>query len=296
MGRKRVELVEGDFTQPETFARALDGVDRLFLLIPSSAQVEQQQCNFVDAAKRAKVSRIVKLSQFAADQHARGRFRRYHGAVENYLLESGIPYTFLRPNLFMQGLLNFRSTIAAQGAFYACAGDARVSVVDVRDIASVAACALTESGHEGKIYDITAPESLTHEEMADKLFTALGKPVEFVNVPPEAMRQALVGLRIPAWQADGLLEDYEHYRRGEAAAVSPAVRDVTGQAPITFSQFAEDYSEKFLSKAASASCSAKARVAGATRVQCAYNLEDPRQRTEDVVCSQRVCAAGSRRP
>lgn len=126
---------------------ALDGVDRLFLLIPSSSEVEQQQRNFVDAAKRSKVRHLVKVSQLAGDEHAAGRFQRYHAAVEKRILKSGIPYTFLRPNLFMQGLLNFRSTIASEGAFYAPAGDAKVSIVDVRDIASNAARALTEWGH-----------------------------------------------------------------------------------------------------------------------------------------------------
>ena len=117
-----IELVEGDFTKPETFAPALEGVDRLFLLIPSCAEVEQQQRNFVDAAQLSKVKHIVKLSQLGADKKARGRFQRYHGAVENYILKSGIPFTFLRPNLFMQGLLNFRSAISSQSALYAPAG------------------------------------------------------------------------------------------------------------------------------------------------------------------------------
>jgi uncharacterized protein YbjT (DUF2867 family) len=148
---------------------ALDGVDRLFLLIPSSSEVEQQQRHFVDAAKRSKVRHLVKLSQLAADEHAAGRFQRYHAAVEKHILKSDIPYTFLRPNLFMQGLFNFRSTIASRGAFYAPGGDARVSIVDVRDIASIAAKALTELGHAGKTYDITGPEALTHAEMAQQL-------------------------------------------------------------------------------------------------------------------------------
>lgn len=156
-----IELVEGDFAKPETFMPALDGVDRLFLLIPSSSEVEQQQRNFVDAAKRSKVRHLVKVSQLAADEPAAGRFQRYHAAVEKQIPKSGIPYTFLRPNLFMQGLLNFRSTISSEGAFYAPAGDAKVSIVDVRDIASVAARALTEWGHAGKTYDITGPEA-TH--------------------------------------------------------------------------------------------------------------------------------------
>ena len=244
-----IELVQGDFTKPETFRPALEGVDRLFLLIPSSSEVEQQQRNFVDAAKRGKVEHLVKLSQFAANEHAPGRFQRYHGAVEKHILTSGIPYTFLRPNLFMQGLLNFRSTISSQGAFYAPAGDARVSIVDVRDIASIAAKALTESGHEGKTYEITGPEALTHKEMAEQLSKAVGKQIRHVDLPPAAMREALLGFGMPAWQADGLIEDYDHYRRGEASAVATTVRDLTGKEASSFFQFAKDYANSFVRSA-----------------------------------------------
>ena len=247
-----IELVEGDFAQPDTIAHSLQGVDRLFLLIPSSSQVEQQQRDVVDAAKRSGVKHIVKLSQLGADARSTCRFQRYHGAVEDYIRESGLKYTFLRPNLFMQGLLNFRALIAAQGAFYHAAGDARVSIVDVRDIAAVAALALAEPGHEGKVYEITGPEALTHGEMADRLSTAIGKTVKYVNISPNAMREALVGFGMPEWQASGLVEDYDLYRRGEAAKVTTTVREVAGTAPIAFSQFARDYADAFRSKAVGA--------------------------------------------
>lgn len=238
--------MEGDFAEPATFELALKEVDRLFLLIPSSANVEQEQREFVDAAKRSRVKHIVKLSQFGADAKAVGRFQRYHGAVEQHILKSGIPYTFLRPNLFMQGLLNFRPTISSQSAFYAPAGEAKVSVVDVRDIASVAARTLTEPGHEGKTYEITGTQALTHAEMGDQLSKAMGRQIRYIDVPPDAMRQAMLGLGMPAWQAEGLVEDYDHYRRGEAAAITSTVREVTGRDATAFSQFAKDYSEKFL--------------------------------------------------
>jgi len=240
-----VELVEGDFARPETFEPALRGVDRLFLLIPSSSEVEAQQRSFVDAAKRSKVRHIVKLSQLGADPKSSGRFQRYHGAVENYIRDSEVPFTFLRPNLFMQGLLNFRSTISTQGAFYLAAGDAKVSIVDVRDIVAIAALALTEKGHEGKTYEITGPESLTHREMADQLSEAIAKPVKFVDILPESMRQALVGFGMPVWQAEGLIEDYEIYRRGEAAEVTRTVKEVTGVPARSFAQFARDYAAFF---------------------------------------------------
>jgi uncharacterized protein YbjT (DUF2867 family) len=245
-----VEFAEGDFTNPATFPRALAGVDRLFLLMPSSADVEPQQRNFVDMARLNKVKHIVKLSQLGADARTPARFQRYHGVVENHIRKSGVPYTFLRPNLFMQGLLNFRSTNSSKCALYASAGNAKVSVVDVRDVASVAARALTESGHEGETYDITGPEPLTHAEMAHQLSYALRKPVEFVDVPPNAMREVLRGSGMAAWQADGQVEDYEYYRRGEAAMVTSTARDVTGSEPTTFFRFAQDCAGRCFGKLA----------------------------------------------
>ncbi len=248
-----LDLVEGDFNKPQTVARGLVGVDRLFLLIPSSSEVEKLQRNFVDAAKRNNVRHIVNLSQLGADERAKGRFQRYHGAVENYIRRSGIPFTFLRPNLFMQSLLDFRSTISSKGEFYGLAGDGKVSLVDVRDIAAVAVRALTEPGHEGKTYDLTGPESLTHAEIAEQLSKALGKHVEYVDVAPEVMREALESFGLPPWQADGVIEDYEHYRRGEAARVTSTVGDLTRTDPTSFFQFVQDYAGRFLGRAAGVS-------------------------------------------
>lgn len=245
-----VEIVEGDFAKPKTFTRALEGVESLFLLIPSSAEVEQQQCDFADAAQKSKVKHIVKLSQLGASSGAPGRFQRYHGAVENYILKLKIPHTFLRPNLFMQGLLNFRPTIASQGVFFAPLTHARISVVDVRDIGAVAAKTLTEPKHEGKIYELTGPEALTHAEMAEQLSQAVGKPIKHVEVSSEVMKEALLKNGMPAWQAEGVLEDYERYRKGEGEQVSPAVAEITGYEATYFAQFALDNSAKFAGKAA----------------------------------------------
>src|SRR5262245_5001446 len=218
-----VEIVVGDFDDAATIARALAGMERAFLLTNSSERAEAQQSAFIAAARRAGVRHLVKLSQLAADPGSPVRFLRYHAAVENAIRASGIAYTFLRPNLFMQGLLGFRTSIVAEGKFFAAAGDAQISAVDVRDIAAVAAAALTTNGHEGRIYDVTGPEALTHTGMAERLSEALGRRIEYVDVPPDVMREALIGAGFPTWQADGLLEDYAHYRRGEAAAIASGV-------------------------------------------------------------------------
>jgi uncharacterized protein YbjT (DUF2867 family) len=247
-----VEFVQGDFREPASFVAALEGVDRLFLLIPSSTEVEGQQKAFVDAAKKRKVRHIVNLSQLGANKKSKGRFQRYHGVVENYIRKSGLAFTFLRPNLFMQALLKFRSTISSQGALYAPAGEGRVSLVDVRDIAAVAERALSDPGHQGKIYTITGPQALTHGEIAAELSEALGKPIRHVDISPEKMRDTLLSFGMPPWQVDGIIEDYEQYRNGEAAEVTSAVKDVTGREPHTFAEFARDYIEVFQTKAARA--------------------------------------------
>jgi len=245
-----LDLAEGDFNKPQSVARSLVGVDSLFLLIPSSSDVEKLQRSFVDAAKRSGVRRIVKLSQLGADERAEGRFQRYHGAVESYIRRCGVPFTFLRPNLFMQALLNYRPTISSRGAFYALAGNGKVSVIDVRDIAAAASRVLTEPGHEGKTYELTGPEALTHTEMAEQLSRALGKQIEYVDVAPDTMRETLLSFGLPPWQVEGVVEDYEPYRRGDAARVTPTVRDLTKDEPTTFFQFAQDYAGKFTGRAA----------------------------------------------
>jgi uncharacterized protein YbjT (DUF2867 family) len=241
-----VEIATADFDQPESVRRALEGVDRAFLVTNSSEHVEEQQLQFVQLAHEAGVGHIVYLSQLHATKDSPVRFLRYHAVVEEAISSSGMAFTHLRPNLYMQGLLAFRASIASEGRFFAPAGEARVSIVDVRDIAAVATAALISNSHEGKVYDVTEPEALTHTEIASQLSERLGKQITFTDIPDAAMRNALAGLGVPQWQADGLVEDYAHYRRGEAAAVSTAVQDVTGVPPHTLLEFARDYRPAFL--------------------------------------------------
>jgi uncharacterized protein YbjT (DUF2867 family) len=240
-----VEFTTGDFDDPASIRRALEGIERAFLVTNSSERAEAQQLGFVETARAVGLRHIVYLSQLHAATNSPVRFLRYHAVVEDAIASSGLTYTHLRPNLYMQGLLGFRSSIISEGRFFAPAGDARVSIVDVRDIAAVAAATLTESGHEGKIYDITGPEALTHAEMALQLSNALGRDIAFVDLQEQAMRHMLLGFGIPAWQAEGLIEDYAHYRRGEASIIASAVRGVTGRPPRSFAAFARDYKQAF---------------------------------------------------
>jgi uncharacterized protein YbjT (DUF2867 family) len=145
-----VDFLTADFDDPATLRSALDGVNRAFLVTNSSERAEAQQLRFVELARAAGVQHIVYLSQLHATRNSPVRFLHYHAVVEDAIRSSGMMFTNLRPNLYMQALLAFRQLIASERRFFAPAGDARVSIVGVRDIAAVAAAALTESGHEGK--------------------------------------------------------------------------------------------------------------------------------------------------
>jgi len=242
---KGVELVIGDFNHEQSLLQALKGIESVFLLSNSTTDAENLQCNFVNAAVKSGVKHIVKLSQFAANINSPVRFLRYHAVVEEKIKLTGLQYTFLRPNLFMQGLLGFSDTIKYQNQFFATAGDAKISLVDVRDIAAVAVERLITNDSESKVYDITGNEAISHGKIAEILSDVLQKEIKYVNVSDEEMLSALIQFGFPEWQAAGLIEDYAHYARGEAAIVSSTVKDVTGVSPRKFIDFVEDYRSLF---------------------------------------------------
>lgn len=244
-GLAGITPVSGDFDDPASLDAALVGVERAVLITNSTERAERQQMAFVAAAKRAGVRHIVKLSQLHAAADSPVRFLRYHAVVEQAIRDSGMAYTFLRPNLFMQGLLGFRDTIINTAMLFAPIGDSRISLIDVRDIAEVAFAALTSPGHEGQVYDLTGPDALTHDEIARQIGAAIGKTISFVPIPPDAMRQAAMDAGLFEWQADGLIEDYAHYAWDEAEAVSPDGPTVTGRAARPFSAFLADHKDAF---------------------------------------------------
>jgi uncharacterized protein YbjT (DUF2867 family) len=173
-------------------------------------------------------------------------FPRQHAQSEDYILSSGVPYTFLRPNGFMQNMVNYNApTINTQNAFYGSEGDGRVSHIDIRDVAAVALKALTEDGHLGKAYTLTGPEALTNTEIAQILADDLGREIRYVNLPPAQIKQALLAAGVPEWNADALLDLQRLYREGKAATVTRDVEQILGRKPVSFAQFSRDYKHAF---------------------------------------------------
>ncbi|HEV7858523.1 MAG TPA: SDR family oxidoreductase [Pyrinomonadaceae bacterium] len=239
-----IEAVIGDLDKPETLPAALNGVGKVFLLTSPTERQAELEGNVIAAAQNAGVSHIVKLSAIGAGPDAPPLIRD-HYLIEQEIERKGIPHTHLRPNGFMQNILMNAPTIKEKGLFYGSLGEAKVSYVDARDIAAVAAAVLTGDGHEGKAYEITGPQSLSSKEVAQEFSSVLGKDVQYVDLPLEAMRSSMLGTGMSAWLTDRLIGLFEFYREGRAATVSNVVREVTGQEPITLRQFVREHVEAF---------------------------------------------------
>ncbi|MCB2407259.1 SDR family oxidoreductase [Hymenobacter lucidus] len=244
-----VQLVEIDYSKPETLHVALTGVDRLFLLTPFSEDQVAIGKRVIDAARQAGVQHIVRLSVAGADAEPGIQLGRWHREVEQYLEQSGVPYTILRPGSFMQNFANYNAdAICHEGKLYMPLGEGKVSYIDVRDIAATAAHILSADthAHQDKIYDLSGPQALSTAEVAAAIGQATGQPVTYVDVPEEAARQAMG--QAPAWMSDAMMELYRISKAGYTAGTTTTVEEITGCAPRTIEQFAHDYSNRFKAK------------------------------------------------
>jgi uncharacterized protein YbjT (DUF2867 family) len=234
-----VEIVQGDMAHPETLAAGLRGVDRAMLISSSDPMMLDVQTNFIDAARKAGVKHIVKLSGIKPELDSAFRFARMHGEIEKRLEASGMAFTHLRAGEFMPAYFRQVPNITAKGAMFLPMEDASIASIDVGDIAEIAAKVLTGSGHEGKTYPLTGPQALTMTEVAEKLSAATGKTIRYVNVPPEAARQAQLAAGMPAYLADALFELFAERRNGNEATVWPNAQALLGRLPTSFDEFAK---------------------------------------------------------
>ncbi|HMH01295.1 MAG TPA: SDR family oxidoreductase [Terriglobales bacterium] len=247
-----IEGVIMDYAQPETIRAALHGVEKIFLVGPPIRDLPVMEANFIKEVRAAgRGKHIVKLSALGGRE---SMFPSGHRDSEENIEASGLPYTFLRPNGFMQNLVNYNAaTIGSQNAFYGCQGAGAVSVLDIRDIAAVAVIVLAATGHEGKSYALTGVEALTNGQIAEKISRVAGRKINYVDLPPAEFRKAVLSAGVPEWSADALVDLQRLYREGKASLLTDDVERLTGRKPITFDQFARDYVFAFQTEVKAAS-------------------------------------------
>jgi uncharacterized protein YbjT (DUF2867 family) len=234
-----VEAVAGDLSDRDSLDLAFKGADQVFLLSSPAPDDVTWHANAVDAARAAGVRHLVRSSVLGADPAAGARMARQHGRSDEHLAGSGLAYTILRPNYFQQNVTEIIApSVGSDGAFYSSVGDARISMIDTRDVAAVAERVLLDPDrHAGRVYDLTGAQALGYHDVAATLGASLGRQVSYVDVPADASRQAMLGFGMDPWTVEAVVELYDSYRTsgpdGFAAQVTDTVHQLTGQTPST---------------------------------------------------------------
>ena len=243
----RIKSTQIDFNEPETLRDALKSTDKVFLLTPFQSEMFQYSSNMLAEIKNAgDIKHIVKLSVMGAEFEPGGRL---HLQAEKMIEGSGIPYTFLRPNAFMQNFVNFYSHIIKEkGTLSVPAGDGKVSFVDARDIAAVAVQALignNDGNHNSKTYDITGPEAISYNDAVNILSEQVGKKISYVDVSNDDAIKAMKDIGLDEWLIDIILEGYNNLRKGYFSPVTTVVEEITGRKPTSFNEFAKEHAKVF---------------------------------------------------
>lgn len=240
-----VELARGDFEDSASIARALDGVDAVFLSSGDQPNKVAHETAVIEAARAAGIHRIVKASTIGAEAGSPLPPFDWHGQIEDNLRASGIPSVLLHSYFYMTNLLASAEPVRQTGKLFAPLSGARIAMIDPRDTGAVGAAALVTDRYDGRVLDLSGPEPVTYEQVADELSQVAGRAVEFVNIPDGAARQTFVQMGTPDW----LLTHFDHLfpllRSGFVAQPTDTVRAVTGREPRSFATWARDHAAAF---------------------------------------------------
>ena len=240
VARCGAEAVVGDWDDPASVEQAMDGIDTLFLLTPSHPRAAEWASVALVGAKRAGVSRVVRLSTPPPGAGGSTDNTYQHGHTEREIHDSGLGFTILRPNFFMQNLLLSAPTLLADSSIYWGLGEGRVGLVDVGDIAEVAARVLTDARWDGATYTLTGPQSLTFHDVAGALSRALGRQVKYVPVSLAAVEEACLAMGLGGWYASMTRDYSKAYAEGWGDLTTNAVEQITGRPARSFATFARE--------------------------------------------------------
>lgn len=247
-----VETAIADFANAASMRAALKDIEKVYLVCAAIPQLVDLERNATEACREAGIQHVVLQSALGVGV-IHTSFPSWHERAENALKESGIKYTMLRPNSFMQNIAAYNApTIRQQAAFYGTYGDGRISHIDVRDIAAVAATVLASDPHVGKTYELNGPDALSSDELARRISRVVGSEVHYVDLPSAEMKRALASAGMPEWLVNALVELQEYYRNGNGGQTDTTVRDLIGREPRTVDQYLNENAAAFTRQRATA--------------------------------------------
>ena len=246
------EPVVADYSDKQSLRTALEGVTSIYVVCSPIPQLVELEGNVLDVCKESGVEHVVLNSALGAGDYPKS-FPSWHRKVEDKLKATGMSYTILRPNGFLQNIVAFYApSIRAQGSFYAAMGDAKVSYLDIGDIAVVAVKALQAGTHSGKTYELNGPEAISNHELAKRISRITGRAVNYVDIPEAAQREAMLALGMPEWQVTALLELQQYYKQGGGAKTDGLLQSLIERPPVSLEQYLTVNAAEFRDQAASA--------------------------------------------
>ncbi len=236
------EVLRFDFRDPVSIAPLFEGVDRVFVLMPSEpldviAALMPVMRHVVDRKIKA-----VLLSTIAADASEDNPYRRVEEVLEN----SGLPFVILRANWFADNFRTVWKDDVKKGEVALPADEGLISFVDGRDVAAAAAVALTSSEFDGEVLVLTGPAALPLSRAAEVLSHVIGRRVIFKPISAADYEARLVAEGVPEKQIAERVAEFDTIRDGRASIVSPAIEKMTGRAPRFFETFVRDHATDFI--------------------------------------------------
>jgi uncharacterized protein YbjT (DUF2867 family) len=235
-----ISWFEADMLRPETLTAALDGVERVILISSSNLEMVETQCSFIDACKKAGVPHVIK---FSGEESGIGfnpehfLFGKMHEEIEDYLENSGLAWTHLRPCQFMQVYLREALSIKSQGKLFLPLEEIRLSPVDIEDIAKVAFALLHKGGYRAQSLGMTGPEALSMEEIAAIIGRVIDKPVQYIRITPAERHERLLSAGLPLYLVDAIDEQTAERLRHPDSKVDLSTHALFGVGATSFEQF-----------------------------------------------------------
>ncbi len=240
-----VEVACGDMADARSVRAALEGAEALVLSCADDPRRVGWETGAIDAAAAAGVRRIVRLSTIGAAPGAHVAFWDWHGQVDEHLRRARIAAVILRSGPYMSNLMAGAEMVAREGLLLAPAGEARIAMIDPRDVGEAAAAAATTDAYDGTTHLLTGPEAVTHAQVAAELSAATGREVRYVNVSDADARRAMVEMGLPAPAAEQIVRVYAMLRGGAAEQTTAAVESLTGRRPRDVAAWARDHAGLF---------------------------------------------------
>ena len=241
------EVVIGSIENTDVVNQSMQGVKTVLVLLPNSESQLALEKQLVDSAKQAGVERIVKMSSIEATPDATSPIPKLHLESEEYIKQSGLAWTMIKPNFYMQNLLASAGTIKDQGKIFLPMGEGKTGMIDTTDVGTVIAKVLSEDGHESMNHEITGPEILSFYEVAEIFSKALGKQVDYVDVPMDAYKETLGQFLTNQWHLDAVIDLFKGIAEGGIEDKTNTFNELTGETPKSLSQFLAENSFIFKS-------------------------------------------------